>query len=136
MMNGARSVGIGAGQPGVHASTERLVHEPLDRHNPVSAEVGWLKSVTSFSALSMCALVSGHWAAWQAARVEVTQDQEACDANATPSRRRWSRRSSATPRSSRFNLDARLGRNAPIRRVPRVRCLSGIAGVGTGIPCG
>ncbi len=44
---------------------------------PVSAEMGWLKSVTYVSALSLWALVSGHWAAWQAARVEVTQDQEA-----------------------------------------------------------
>ena len=44
---------------------------------PISAEMGWLKSVTYVSALSLWALVSGHWAAWQAARVEVTQDQEA-----------------------------------------------------------
>ena len=44
---------------------------------PVSAEMGWLKSVTYVSALSLWALVSGHWAAWQAARVEVAQDQEA-----------------------------------------------------------
>jgi hypothetical protein len=44
---------------------------------PVSASLGWLKSVTYVSALSLWALVSGHWAAWQAARVEVTQDKEA-----------------------------------------------------------
>ncbi|MDQ1432566.1 MAG: hypothetical protein QOF40_3168 [Actinomycetota bacterium] len=44
---------------------------------PVSAEMGWLKSVTYVSALSLWALVSGHWAAWQAARVEVTQGEEA-----------------------------------------------------------
>jgi hypothetical protein len=29
------------------------------------------------SALSLWALVSGHWSAWQAARVEVNQDAEA-----------------------------------------------------------
>ena len=43
---------------------------------PVSFELGWLKSVTYVSALSLWALVSGHWSTWQAARVEVTQQQE------------------------------------------------------------
>ena len=43
---------------------------------PVSAWFGWLSSVAYVSALSLWALVSGHWAAWQAARVEVTQDGE------------------------------------------------------------
>jgi C4-dicarboxylate-specific signal transduction histidine kinase len=33
-------------------------------------------SVTFVSALSLWALVSGHWSAWQAARVEVTQREE------------------------------------------------------------
>ena len=44
---------------------------------PVSLAMGWLKSVTYVSALSLWALVSGHWSTWQAARVEVTQRQEA-----------------------------------------------------------
>lgn len=44
---------------------------------PVSLAMGWLKSVTYVSALSLWALVSGHWSTWQAARVEVTQQQEA-----------------------------------------------------------
>jgi len=44
---------------------------------PVSFELGWLKSVTYVSALSLWALVSGHWSTWQAARVEVTQQAEA-----------------------------------------------------------
>ncbi len=44
---------------------------------PVSFELGWLKSVTYVSALSLWALVSGHWSTWQAARVEVTQEREA-----------------------------------------------------------
>lgn len=43
---------------------------------PISYELGWLKSVTYVSALSLWALVSGHWSTWQAARVEVTQQQE------------------------------------------------------------
>jgi len=44
---------------------------------PVSFELGWLKSVTYVSALSLWALVAGHWSTWQAARVEVTQETEA-----------------------------------------------------------
>lgn len=44
---------------------------------PVSYAMGWLKSVTYVSALSLWALVSGHWSTWQAARVEVTQQREA-----------------------------------------------------------
>ena len=43
---------------------------------PVSLVTGWVKSVTYVSALSLWALVSGHWSAWQAARVEVTQQAE------------------------------------------------------------
>jgi hypothetical protein len=43
---------------------------------PVSIVLGWLTSVAYVSALSLWALVSGHWAAWQAARVEVTQDEQ------------------------------------------------------------
>jgi len=44
---------------------------------PVSIATGWISSVTYVAALSLWALVSGHWAAWQAARVEVRQDEEA-----------------------------------------------------------
>ena len=44
---------------------------------PVSLAMGWLQSVTYVSALSLWALVSGHWSTWQAARVEVTQQAEA-----------------------------------------------------------
>lgn len=43
---------------------------------PISAAMGWLSSVVYVSALSLWALVSGHWAAWQAARVEVKQEEE------------------------------------------------------------
>jgi hypothetical protein len=51
---------------------------------PISYELGWLKSVTYVSALSLWALVSGHWSAWQAARVEVTQAEEAAEQAARP----------------------------------------------------
>lgn len=43
---------------------------------PVSIVTGWVDSVTYVSALSLWALVSGHWSAWQAARVEVQQQKE------------------------------------------------------------
>ena len=32
---------------------------------PVSLYTGWVKSVTYISALSLWALVSGHWSAWR-----------------------------------------------------------------------
>ena len=40
---------------------------------PVSILTHWISSVTYVAALSLWALVSGHWSAWQAARVEVNQ---------------------------------------------------------------
>ncbi len=43
---------------------------------PVSLITGWVNSVVYVSALSLWALVSGHWSAWQAARVEVNQAAE------------------------------------------------------------
>ena len=43
---------------------------------PVSLATGWVKSVVYVSALSLWALVSGHWSAWQAARVEVNRQNE------------------------------------------------------------
>jgi hypothetical protein len=44
---------------------------------PVSLVTGWINSVTFIAALSIWALVAGHWSTWQAARVEVTQREEA-----------------------------------------------------------
>jgi hypothetical protein len=44
---------------------------------PVSVITHWVTSVVYVSALSLWALVSGHWSAWQAARVEVKQGIEA-----------------------------------------------------------
>jgi hypothetical protein len=44
---------------------------------PISLAAGWLDSVVYVSALSLWALVSGHWSAWQAARVEVAQQADA-----------------------------------------------------------
>lgn len=43
---------------------------------PVSLLTGWLSSVQYVSVLSLWALVSGHWSAWQAARVEVRQQED------------------------------------------------------------
>jgi len=43
---------------------------------PVSILTHWISSVTYVAALSLWALVSGHWSAWQAARVEVKQQEE------------------------------------------------------------
>jgi len=43
---------------------------------PVSIATGWIHSVAYISALSLWALVSGHWSGWQAARVEVAQQRE------------------------------------------------------------
>lgn len=44
---------------------------------PISIWTRWVESVVYVSALSLWALVSGHWAAYQAARVEVKQDEQA-----------------------------------------------------------
>jgi hypothetical protein len=51
---------------------------------PISLLTGWISSVTYVAALSLWALVSGHWSAWQAARVEVRQEQEARHAATLP----------------------------------------------------
>jgi hypothetical protein len=51
---------------------------------PLSLVTGWISSVTYVAALSLWALVSGHWSAWQAARVEVRQDEEARHAEEDP----------------------------------------------------
>ena len=42
---------------------------------PISYFFGWLSSVTYVSALSLWALVSGHWSTCEAARVEVAQEE-------------------------------------------------------------
>jgi hypothetical protein len=44
---------------------------------PISILTGWINSVTYVAALSLWALVTGHLSAWQAARVEVHQDEDA-----------------------------------------------------------
>jgi hypothetical protein len=43
---------------------------------PISIATGWINSITYVASLSLWALVSGHWSAWQAARVEVAQKRE------------------------------------------------------------
>jgi hypothetical protein len=51
---------------------------------PASIVTGWVHSITYVSALSIWALVSGHWSTWQAARVEVTQQKEADERDQHP----------------------------------------------------
>jgi hypothetical protein len=51
---------------------------------PVSIFTGWISSVTYVAALSIWALVSGHWSTWQAARVEVAQQREARERDKHP----------------------------------------------------
>jgi len=44
---------------------------------PVSVATGWINSVAFVSGISLWALVAAHWSAWQSARVEVKQEDEA-----------------------------------------------------------
>lgn len=55
---------------------------------PVSIATGWIHSVAYISALSLWALVSGHWSAWQAARVEVEQQREQLEREKNPPEQR------------------------------------------------
>jgi hypothetical protein len=55
---------------------------------PISLLTGWVSSVEYVSALSLWALVSGHWSAWQAARVEVEQQRELQELEANPTEQR------------------------------------------------
>jgi len=71
---------------------------------PISIVMGWLSSVAYVSALSLWALVSGHWAAWQAARVEVKQEDDSKHDHGQetkkPSGRSTTAAKSATPAES------------------------------------
>ena len=51
---------------------------------PLSIITGWISSVAYVAALSLWALVSGHWSAWQVARVEVAQQAELAERDANP----------------------------------------------------
>ena len=55
---------------------------------PVSVLTGWIHSVAYISALSLWALVSGHWSAWQAARVECEQMRQEAELEANPPEQR------------------------------------------------
>jgi hypothetical protein len=72
---------------------------------PVSIVMGWLSSVAYVSALSLWALVSGHWAAWQAARVEVNQEKE--------TQRTQPNRASANPSASQRFAEPRVAETEP-----------------------
>ena len=53
-----------------------------------SITTGWFHSVAYLSALSLWALVWGHWSAWKAARVEVEQQREQLEGEQNPPERR------------------------------------------------
>ena len=55
---------------------------------PISLATGWINSVVYVSGLSLWALVSGHWSAWQAARVEVEQQRDMKERQANPPEQR------------------------------------------------
>jgi len=55
---------------------------------PVSILTHWISSVTYVAALSLWALVSGHWSAWQAARVEMTSNRKRTSGTGRTCRRR------------------------------------------------
>lgn len=42
---------------------------------PVAVVTGLINSIPFISAISIYALATGHWSAWQASRVEVKQDE-------------------------------------------------------------
>lgn len=51
---------------------------------PLSLITGWIHSITFIAAISIWALVAGHWSTWQAARVEVEQAREVEEEKARP----------------------------------------------------
>jgi len=68
---------VGAGRSGVHAEGQRIAHDLLDRDDPDLDLDRVHQQRDRRRDASLWALVSGHWSAWQAARVEVLQDEEA-----------------------------------------------------------
>jgi hypothetical protein len=74
---------------------------------PTSIATGWVKSVSYVSALSLWALVSGHWSAWQAARVEVNQQAEEA---------RRARQDVAGEIVERIVAETEVGQHAPSER--------------------
>jgi hypothetical protein len=78
---------------------------------PISIVTGWISSVTYVAALSLWALVSGHWSAWQAARVEVRQEEDAQRAEQTPVEQRV-----VDKLVEETTVDAAPGRSAGPRR--------------------
>lgn len=64
------------GDPVFMQRVNGVAHDLLDRHDP-DLDRNWMDhSVAYVASLSLWALVSGHWSAWQAARVEVAQKNE------------------------------------------------------------
>src|SRR4029079_17184500 len=82
---------------------------------PVSLVTGWLRSVTFVAALSLWALVSGHWSAWQAARVEQRQDDDATVAEVLEEIRQL--RADIEDLGAATPAPARVVRESPLRLV-------------------
>jgi hypothetical protein len=80
---------------------------------PVSILTGWVQSVVYVSALSLWALVSGHWSAWQAARVEVKEDMASQRDRQARASARWREAARTTQRRPSRYLRARAGRSGP-----------------------
>jgi hypothetical protein len=91
---------------------------------PVSLATGWVNSVTYVSALSLWALVAGHWSAWQAARVEEFEVEadvagDVVERVVQETEIKLARTGSkARPKA---NSKPPRGQNAPVRRQPRSR---------------
>ena len=81
---------------------------------PVSLVTGWISSVTYVGGVVAVGARVGHWSAWQAAHVEVRQDEEAS------ARGKRSRSSSASSRSSSRKRPS----NSPLQvtRGPTTEC--------------
>jgi hypothetical protein len=70
-------MGDGTRRSCVYAQDQWMGDRILDHYViPISFITGWINLVTYVSMLSLWALVSGHLSAWQAARVEVRQEEE------------------------------------------------------------
>lgn len=99
-------------------TAEHLLADQHQAKTPVSVLMGWLSSVVYVSALSLWALVSGHWSAWQAARVEVGPATRRRRSHQGGSTRRGRRRSHRPQQPGRYATGPQRSPHRPI--VPTV----------------
>jgi hypothetical protein len=86
---------------------------------PVSILTGWISKVGYVPVLSLWALVSSHWSAWQAARLEVAQQIEVQRAEEHPVEDRVVKSSSRTQPSNR--PAERVAARSPVERLRGVK---------------